>query len=351
MRVDMNKDIKSLSIEELQELLGTWGMPKFRATQLFEGLHKKQVTDYNEITNVPKAMIHRLEEFGPVTQAKIVTVQKDSADQTQKVLFALSDGQLVEAVLMSYRYGYSLCISSQIGCRMGCDFCASTRSGLTRQLSASEMLEQVYAVERYTGEPISRIVVMGTGEPFDNYDAFVQFVRLISHEKGRNLSRRHITVSTCGLVPKILELAKDLPQVNLAISLHSPYQNKREQLMPVAKAYDLEQLIAACRSYIAMTNRRITFEYALIEGDNDREEDAKALAALLDGLLCHVNLIPVNPVDHRDQKATDERHSQRFYDILNRNHVQVTIRRSLGREIDAACGQLRNRYMDENNNH
>lgn len=350
MRVKMTNDIKSLSIDELKDLLGTWNMPSFRATQLFEGLHKKQVTAYNQISNIPKNMIQRLEEEGPFVEAKIVTVQKDSVDKTQKVLFALPDGQLVEAVLMSYRYGYSLCISSQIGCRMGCDFCASTRSGLTRHLQASEMLEQVYAVERYIGEPISRIVVMGTGEPFDNYDSFVRFATIISHEKGRNLSRRHITVSTCGLVPKILALATDLPQVNLAISLHSPYQDKRAALMPIAKAYSLDKLMDACRTYVEKTNRRITFEYALIEGDNDRDEDAKALTNLLSDLLCHVNLIPVNPVDHREQKATDERHIQRFYDILNENHIQVTVRRSLGREIDAACGQLRNRYMDENNN-
>ncbi len=350
MRVNMTNDIKSLSIDELQALLKGWKMPSFRATQLFEGLHKKQVTAYSEISNIPKKMIEQLEKMGPFVEAKIVAVQKDAVDKTQKILFALPDGQLVEAVLMSYRYGYSLCISSQIGCRMGCSFCASTQSGLTRQLTASEMLEQVYAVERHIGEPISRIVVMGTGEPFDNYDAFVRFVTLVSHEKGRHLSRRHITVSTCGLVPKILALAEDLPQVNLAISLHSPYQEKRATLMPVAKAYPLEKLMEACHSYIEKTNRRITFEYALIEGDNDSYDDAKALVDLLRGILCHVNLIPVNPVDHSDQKATEERHIQRFYDILDKNHIQVTVRRSLGREIDAACGQLRNRYMDENNN-
>lgn len=343
----MNEDIKSMYLEELEKFLKEKGFQGFRAKQLFEWMHVKKVRRYEECLNLPKQMTTYLLDANLLVSLKEVIKREDSHDGTIKYLFELADHNVIETVLMKYKYGYSVCISSQVGCRMGCTFCASTINGLIRNLTASEMLDQVYAVERDINEPIHSVVVMGTGEPFDNYDNFLRFVTLISDPKGRNLSRRHITVSTCGIVDKIEKLIKDLPQVNLAISLHSTKQSDRQTVMPIAKKYELNGLIEMCKRYTVETKRRITFEYSLIEGVNDSKEQAIELSSLIKGMLCHVNLIPVNPVDEKNQKPSSESRVHQFKQILEKHQIETTLRRSLGQEIDAACGQLRNRYIKE----
>jgi 23S rRNA (adenine2503-C2)-methyltransferase len=296
--------------------------------------------------NLPADLIERLKQEYPLNSLKVKRRLEDEGDQTVKYLFELKDNEVVETVLMKYKYGYSVCISSQVGCKMGCTFCASTLGGLIRQLSPSEMLDQIYAIEYELKVAIHSVVVMGTGEPLDNYDNFVRFVELLSDEKGRNLSRRNITVSTCGILDKIDALSYDLPQINLAISLHSPNQNMRKAVMPVSIKYPLEALIDTCKTYVLRTHRRITFEYSLIKGVNDHKEHAQELVRLLSGFLCHVNLIPVNPVDEKSHEASEQEDVRRFKDVLEKGHIQVTVRRSLGQNIDAACGQLRNRYIE-----
>lgn len=343
----MKYDIKSMYLSELESFLKDQGYPGFRSKQLFEWIHVKKVRSYFACKNLPSDLINKLDEISPLVSLKTVLKQTDSQDGTIKYLFELSDHHVVETVLMKYKYGNSLCISSQVGCRMGCTFCASTLKGLIRNLLPSEMLDQIYAVEADINEAIHSVVVMGTGEPFDNYDHFIRFVNLLSDEKGRNLSRRHITVSTCGLVDKIHSLIQDAPQINLAISLHATRQADRRSVMPIAQKYDLTTLLEACRHYTDMTKRRITFEYSLIDGVNDSKEAAQELAHLLKGMLCHVNLIPVNPVDEKNQRPSSDQHVQQFKRILEQNQIQTTLRRSLGQEIDAACGQLRNRYIDQ----
>lgn len=342
--MDNMKDLKSLNYDELNVLVVSLGEKSFRSKQLYSWLHEKKIQNYGEANNVPKSLILKLEQAYKVSSLKEVQKLVDTTDGTTKYLFQLEDKNVVETVLMKYKYGYSVCISSQVGCKMGCTFCASTIGGLIRNLTAAEMLEQIYYIERELKEGIHSVVVMGTGEPLDNYEELIRFIQIISDEKGRNLSRRHITVSTCGLIDKMMELAQDAPQVNLAISLHSPTQVMRKNVMPVANKYPLNELIDACKIYTKETGRRITFEYSLIKGVNDQPKHAKILVELLSGLLCHVNLIPVNPVDERDYEATNIREQKRFMELLEQGHIQVTMRRSLGAEIDAACGQLRNRY-------
>lgn len=343
------QDIKSLYMNELEAMLAEMKQPKFRSKQLFDWIHNKKVRSYDEMKNLPATLRQELTNHAPLLGVSMIKKFEDAGDGTIKYLFQMVDGEIVETVLMKYKYGYSICISSQIGCKMGCAFCASTIGGLTRQLSASEMLDQVYAIEYDLDILIHSVVVMGTGEPFDNYDNLIRFIHLLSDEKGRNLSRRNITVSTCGIVENILKLSKDAPQVNLAISLHSPYQDKRKEVMPVAARYPLDVLMDACRTYVNETNRRITFEYSLISDVNDSLQYAKDLADLLSGMLCHVNLIPVNPVDERDYSATDSRKVNAFQETLSSKGIATTVRRSLGQNIDAACGQLRNRHINESN--
>lgn len=345
----MNKfNIKSQSLSELEETILELNEKKFRAKQLFEWLHVKKVATYDDMKNLPKSLLTKLNDKYPLIPLKVVSKLVDEQDHTTKYLFELSDGEVVETVLMKYKYGYSICISSQVGCKMGCTFCASTIGGLIRQLTPSEMLDQIYSIEVETGEPVHSIVVMGTGEPLDNYENLVRFVTLLSDEKGRNLSRRNITVSTCGIIDKIEAISHDLPQINLAISLHSPNQRMRKAVMPVSNKYTLENLIKACKAYTELTHRRITFEYSLIKDVNDSKELATELIGLLKGMLCHVNLIPVNPVDEKTHEASESADVQRFKNILERGKIQVTVRRSLGQNIDAACGQLRNRHHKEN---
>ena len=333
-------DIKSKTIEELKELLTGWGEKPFRAGQIFGWLHEKRVSSWEEMTNLSKSLREKIAEECEWTAIKEID-RLESSDGTKKFLFELSDGQAIESVLMKYHHGNSVCISSQAGCRMGCKFCASTLGGLIRNLKASEMLEQIYEIERITGETVSNVVVMGTGEPMDNYDNFVRFVRILSAKEGKNISVRNITVSTCGIVEGILRLAEENLPLTLALSLHALNDEIRKQLMPVAYKYKLEEVLKACDTYYEKTSRRITYEYSLVAGINDSAACANELAKQLRGKNCHVNLIPVNPIKERDFKKSRDAAIQNFKNILEKNRINVTIRREMGSDINAACGQLR----------
>jgi 23S rRNA (adenine2503-C2)-methyltransferase len=300
------------------------------------------------MTNIPKSLIATLEENCELVSLKKEAVQISKLDGTRKYLFSLADGNVIESVLMKYKHGNSVCISSQVGCRMGCRFCASTLDGLVRGLTPSEMLEQIYQIGRDIGERISNVVVMGTGEPLDNYDNLLKFIRLLTDENGLHISQRNLTVSTCGIVPRMRELAEQKLQITLALSLHASSQEKRLELMPVANKYDITEVIEACRYYFEQTGRRVTFEYSLVAGVNDTDADASRLAALVKGMNCHVNLIPVNPIKERSYRQPDTRAVAAFKNKLEKNAINVTIRREMGRDIDGACGQLRKRYMGEN---
>ena len=340
-------DIKSMYITELEEWVKEKGYPGFRAGQIFKWLHEKRVSAIEEMSNIPKNIKQDIQEQGFVF-IKEETRQVSAQDGTIKFLFKLQDGQMIESVFMKYNYGNSICISSQAGCRMGCKFCASTIGGLVRNLTASEMLEQVYETMRITGERISNIVVMGTGEPLDNYDNLVRFIRLISDEKGYNISQRSITVSSCGIVPRIYDLADENLAITFALSLHAPTDEERKELMPIAHKYSLKETIDACKAYFEKTGRRVTFEYSLVKGKNDGEEQALKLAKLLYGINCHVNLIPVNPINERDFKRSDQSSIEKFKFILEKKSINGTIRRSVGSDIDAACGQLRRKHAVNN---
>jgi 23S rRNA (adenine2503-C2)-methyltransferase len=337
-------DVKSLSLEELQAEMVNIGEKPFRAKQLYEWFHKKLARDYDEMRNIPKSLKEKLESGYTYTSLKISEVQTSQIDGTKKYLFSLADGNLVESVWMQYHHGNSVCISSQVGCRMGCKFCASTIGGLERGLTPSEMLDQIYAIVRDTGERVSNVVVMGTGEPLDNYDSLLRFIRLLTDENGLNISQRNITVSTCGIVENMKRLADENLQITLALSLHGATQEKRRELMPIADKYGLDEVIAACRSYFEKTGRRITFEYSLVGGVNDTDEDAENLCSLVKGLNCHINLIPVNPIKERDFVESAKENVMRFKEKLEQRHVTATVRREMGRDIDGACGQLRRRY-------
>lgn len=336
-------DIKSMYLTELETFIKEKGYPAFRAKQIFSWMHEKYVAKVEDMTNLPKNLREDIIRLGFVTIEE-ETRQVSKKDGTIKFLYRLNDGQMIETVFMKYSYGNSICISSQAGCRMGCKFCASTIGGLVRNLTASEMLEQVYATMRLTGERISNIVVMGTGEPLDNYDNLIRFIKLISDEKGYNISQRGITVSSCGIVPRIYDLAKEKLSITFALSLHAPTDEERKELMPIAHQYTLEETIKACKDYFQETGRRITFEYSLVKGKNDGEEQALKLAKLLKGINCHVNLIPINPINERDFKRSDEDSVEKFKLILEKKSINGTIRRSVGSDIDAACGQLRRKH-------
>lgn len=339
------EDIKSLTLSELKEQMESMGEKPFRAKQMYEWMHKKLVTEYEEMTNIPAALADKCRERYSYTVLETVRVQESKADGTKKYLFKLADGNMVESIWMRYKHGNSVCISSQVGCRMGCRFCASTLDGLERNLLPSEMLEQIYAMIRHTGERVSNVVVMGSGEPMDNYDNLLRFIELLTDENGLHISQRNITVSTCGIVPGIRSLAERKLQITLAISLHAATDEKRRQLMPIARTYPLEELLEACTYYFEQTGRRITFEYSLVKGVNDTDEDAGKLAALIGHLNCHVNLIPVNPIKERDYVRTERRAVEAFKNSLEKYEIGVTIRRGVGRDIDGACGQLRRRYL------
>ena len=338
-------DIKSFNLTELTELLVSMGEKGFRAKQIYQWLHVKQVESFEEMTNIGKNLLQKLEETCELVTLKKEAVQISKEDGTRKYLFLLEDGNVIESVLMRYKHGNSVCISSQVGCRMGCRFCASTLDGLVRGLRPSEMLDQIYQIGKDIGERISNVVVMGTGEPMDNYDNLLRFIHMLADENGLNISQRNLTVSTCGIVPKMRELADEGLQITLALSLHASSQEKRLELMPVANKYEIHEVVEACRYYFEKTGRRVTFEYSLVGGVNDTEEDARALVALIHGMNCHVNLIPVNPIKERSYVQPNHEAILNFKNRLEKNGINVTIRREMGRDIDGACGQLRKRYM------
>ena len=342
-----DRDIKSLTREELREALLARGEKAFRADQVYSWMHERLASGFCEMTNLSKALREALEEEYDYTNLEIVEVQRSRLDGTCKYLFRLADGNVIESVLMRYHHGNSVCISSQAGCRMGCRFCASTIGGLVRNLKASEMLDQIYRIQKDTGERVSNVVVMGTGEPLDNYENLLRFIRILSEEHGLHISQRNITVSTCGIAPRIRELADEDLSITLALSLHAATQEKREELMPIARKYQLPEVLEACAYYFKKTGRRLTFEYSLVGGVNDHPEDARRLAELARPVHSHVNLIPVNPVTERSFVQPDKKVIGNFKKELEKYGINVTIRREMGRDIDGACGQLRRRYLDE----
>ena len=337
-------DIKSLTLPELTKYIEDKGYPKFRAKQIYEWCHVKLARDTGEMTNLPKNIRQDIAEDFVTIKASDKLESK--IDGTKKYVFCLDDGNVIESVFMPYKHGNSVCISSQAGCRMGCAFCASTLLGLSRNLKASEMLDQVYYIERDTGERVSNVVVMGTGEPLDNYDNLCKFIRIISDKNGLNISQRNITVSSCGLVPEIRRLAGEHFSITFALSLHAAVDEKRKELMPIAKKYIIAEVLDACRYYFEQTGRRITFEYSLVSGENDSKEDAVNLIKLLKDFPCHVNLIPVNQIKERNFKRSDRNSVARFQELLEKNGINATVRRSMGKDIDAACGQLRKAYIE-----
>jgi len=340
------KHIKSMTQPELSVLLKELGQPAFRAKQVFSWLHKG-VRSYDEMTNLPKPLRDTLANQYPIHAPKVVRKQESQRDGTIKYLWQLSDGNCVETVLMRYHYGNTVCISTEVGCRMGCAFCASTLGGLVRKLEPFEMLDQVLFTQLDSGLPVSHIVLMGIGEPLDNLENVLRFLELVNHPDGMNISMRHISLSTCGLVPKIDELARHKLQISLAISLHGPNDAIRDQIMPVNKAYPIEVLLAACRRYYEATSRRIHFEYAMIDGLNDSVDCAKELLRRLKGLPAHVNLIPLNHVEESPLKPSSRAAVQRFQQTLEDGGITATVRRTLGGDIDASCGQLRRKYNQE----
>ncbi len=340
------RDIKSMELAELKEVVAGMGEKPFRGTQMYEWMHKKLCDGFDDMTNISGSFRQKCKEEFYFCHLETVDKLESVLDGTVKYLFELQDGNVIESVLMRYHHGNSVCISSQVGCRMGCRFCASTLGGLARNLTASEMLEQVYQIERLSGERVSNVVVMGTGEPLDNYDNLTRFIRMLTDENGVNISQRNVTVSTCGLVEGIRKLAQEKFSINLALSLHAPNDADRQKLMPIAVKYSLREIMKALDEYYRVTGRRLTFEYSLVAGVNDSPAQAKELAALVKGKNCLINLIPVNEVKEREFKRSAQESIQNFKNILEKNRINVTIRREMGSDINAACGQLRKSYTD-----
>ena len=340
------KDIRSYSFAELNLEIENLGEKAFRAKQIYEWLHVKLVDSFEEMTNLSKALREKLETQYEIPQVQMLERQVSQVDGTNKFLFQLQDDHVVESVLMRYKHGNSVCISSQVGCRMGCRFCASTIGGLERNLKASEMLGQIYQIQKISGERVSNVVIMGTGEPLDNYDNFVKFIRILTDGHGLNISQRNITVSTCGIVPNMKRLAEEELQITLALSLHGSTQEKRQTLMPIANKYELQEVLEACDYYFDKTGRRITFEYSLVHGVNDLDEDANELVHILRHRNCHINLIPVNPIKERSFEKPSKKSADNFKNKLEKSGINVTIRREMGSDIDGACGQLRRRFVE-----
>ncbi|MGN0570795.1 MAG: 23S rRNA (adenine(2503)-C(2))-methyltransferase RlmN [Candidatus Fimenecus sp.] len=334
-------DIRSLTMAELSAEMAARGLPKFRAAQIYAWLYEKGVRSFSEMSNLPKSLRDTLDAEFEIKNCTIDTKLCSSVDETVKYLFELNAGEYIESVVMKYKYGYSICISSQLGCKMGCSFCASAIGGFQRHLTASEMLSEIYTAQNDLGVRISHIVLMGTGEPLDNYDNVMRFLELVTDEKGLNISMRHISLSTCGVVPRIYDLAEKRLGLTLSVSLHAPNDKIRSQTMPVNQKWNVEELLNACRYYTKVTSRRISFEYAMIDGFNDTDACATELASRLRGMLCHVNLIPVNTVREKNYKKSKEDRIRRFSNILEQNGLTVTVRRTLGSDINASCGQLR----------
>ena len=340
------KNIKDYNLEELKEELKSIGEKPFRAEQIFKWLYQDKVKSFDDMTNLSLELREKLKENYTICNFKILKKQ-ESSDGTKKYLFDVLDGNAIETVLMSYHHGYSICVSSQIGCKMGCKFCASTGIKFVRSLTSGEIVEQILAVEQDENIRISNIVFMGIGEPLDNFDNVINAVKIINNPKGLNIGARHISISTSGLVPMIYKLAEQNTQCTLSISLHATTNEKRSSMMPVNNAYNIEELIQACTDYIKVTNRRISFEYALAKDNNDNLEDAKRLVKLLKGMLCHVNLIPINKIENGEYTKSSNENIIKFRDYLNDHGIVATIRRELGSDIDAACGQLRRKNLKE----
>lgn len=343
----MKKDLRSLTLEELQAEMAEIGEAKFRAKQIFRWMHVKYVSDFSEMTDLSENLRKKLDENYEIGRVRQVKKLVSKEDNTTKYLFELENNYIIESVFMRYSYGNTMCISTQAGCRMGCAFCASTIGGVEKSLLPSEMLAQIYEAEKDTGEKVNGVVLMGSGEPLDNYDNVIKFIKLINSKDGKNMGQRHITLSTCGLINKMYELADEDLQITLAVSLHAPNDGIRNTIMPVSKANPMDKLLEACRYYTDKTKRRITFEYSLIKGVNDSPQNAKELASKLKGMLCHVNLIPINDVKERDYVRSSNETIKTFEEILLSRGIETTVRRKLGSDIDAACGQLRKRYKDE----
>lgn len=338
-------DIKSMTKDELRLALNEIDLPKFRADQVFSWLHQKGVSSFDEMTNISKQLRTSLEDVYEIRSCETETKRVSKEDGTIKYLFKLVDGEYVESVLMKYKYGYSLCVSTQVGCRMGCKFCASTLGGVIRDLTASEILSQIHMAQNDENVRVSHVVLMGMGEPFDNFENVKRFLFLANCEEGLGLSMRNISLSTCGIVPKIYELMDMNLQLTLSVSLHAPNDEIRSSLMPINKKYNVSELIKACRIYTQKTSRRISFEYSMISGVNDSDECAEQLSKLLKGMLCHVNLIPVNNVRENSFVKSDDNRLRRFVSVLEKNSINVTVRRTLGKDIEASCGQLRKKHI------
>lgn len=338
-------DIKSMNLQELTDFVKELGEKPFRAKQLYQWMHVKLAASFDEMTNLSKDFREKLKQETRYTSLETVEMFESGIDGTRKYLFGLGDGNIIESVFMRYKHGNSVCISSQVGCRMGCRFCASTLDGLERNLTAGEMLDQIYRIQVSTGERVSNIVVMGSGEPMDNYENLIRFLHLLSDENGLNISQRNITVSTCGIVPGIKRLCEEGLSITLALSLHAPNDEVRKTLMPVANKYSLSEILPACKEYFEKTGRRLTFEYSLVQGVNDNLDEAKKLAALLKDMHGHVNLIPVNPIRERDYKQSNKEAIEEFKSYLEKKGINVTVRREMGRDIGGACGQLRKSYL------
>ena len=341
----MKKNIKDYTLEDLKEELKEIGEKPFRAEQIYKWIYEEEINDFDKMTNLSLGLREKLKELYEIKEFNILKKQV-ATDGTKKYLFDVLDGNAIETVLMQYHHGYSICVSSQVGCKMGCKFCASTGIPFGRNLTSGEIVEQIMAVQRDTGIRISNVVFMGIGEPLDNYDNVVRAIHIINHPKGLNIGARHISVSTSGLVPNIYKLAEENIQCTLSISLHATTNEQRNAMMPVNKTYPIEELLQACRDYIEKTHRRISFEYALAKENNDNLEDAKRLVKLLKGMLCHVNLIPINKIENGQYTKSTNENIMKFRDYLNEHGIVATIRRELGSDIDAACGQLRRKNLN-----
>lgn len=339
-------DIKSMTLDELTEFVTENGFPKFRAKQIYDWLYKN-VTDFDNMRNIPADLKAFLKSSSYISVANIEKKLVSRYDKTVKYLFSFNDGECVESVVMSYKHGYSICISTQVGCKMGCTFCATGKSGFSRSLEPSEMLGQIEAAQRDLNIRISNIVLMGMGEPLDNFDNVVKFLRLVSSDNGLNIGMRHITLSTCGIVPKIYELAKLHLGITLSVSLHAPNDEIRQRTMPIARKYSIEELLKACSDYFKTTGRRVTFEYSMISGVNDSDENARELAKRLEGTQSHVNLIPVNTVEGTGYLKSNIKIQQAFINILAAKNIGATVRRTLGSDINASCGQLKRKHIEE----
>ena len=344
------KDIASYNLSELEAELKEMGLPKFRAKQIYDWIHKKGVTNFSEMTNISKDLISELNDNFVIFSCTIEKKLVSRYDNTVKYLYCLPDGEYLECVVMDYKYGHTICVSTQVGCKMGCAFCASGIGGFKRQLRPSEILSQIYTAQRDLGLRISRIVLMGMGEPLDNFDNVMKFLELVSDENGLNIGMRHISLSTSGIVPRIYDLLEKKPQLTLSVSLHAPNNEIRSRIMPVNKSWDIDELLKACKIYTDKTSRRISFEYAMMKGVNDTPECARELSSRLKGILCHVNLIPANEVKEKSHTRSDDNSINQFKSILEKSGLTVTVRRTLGSDINASCGQLRREKIIEDNN-